>query len=143
MADRVVQVGAGGLSEVTARAPFAWVFGAQSVGSTTAARFLPLGYFAGSAPTTELDHDVGLALAVTAIRLRVRVAGMAGGNLVGALRKNGAVAAALTTVSTALTGAAVVAATFAPGDLVGFQVTKSAGFTSGTDVLYTVTGYYL
>lgn len=123
---------------------FILTFGAINVTNTAAARFLPLGYAAASAPATTLDFPVSIPMTVFRIDFSARVAGSAGQTMTGVLRKNGAATAAtLATASNATTGSQVLATpvSFVPGDTIGFEVDKSTGFTSPTDLFYTIGVY--
>jgi hypothetical protein len=123
---------------------FFLTFGATGIANTAATRFLPQGYSTVTAGTTSLDFRIGAPCFVARIDMNARVAGGAGQTMTGVVRKNGApTAAALATASNATTGSQTLAAplSFLPGDTLGVEVDKSAGFASPTDLFYTLTIY--
>ena len=115
-------------------------FGARDVTNTTATRFLPEGFYTGTAPTTTIDYRTGVAFTWSRGDYAQRLAAGAGNYIFG-IRKNGVV---VQTLSLAANGTAAggtfTAVSFAIGDTYGVQLDKSSGFSAGADLTFNLSG---
>lgn len=116
-----------------------WSFGANAINNSTTTRYLPHG-FIQTAPTTPLDELVTAPLSFGRISFVLNNAGSGSGTITGTLRKNGAATALI--ISHAANAAPATATpatiTYAVGDSIGFQITKTGTLTAPTDVFYTI-----
>lgn len=127
-----------GLWTPTTNIVAAFLFGANTLASSTTTRYLWPGYQDSQALTTPVQFRMPFACTLTQFRVRHNTAAGNGNNVVYTVRQNGtATALVVTMASTASDGSDLTdSAAFAAGDLVDIQVTKASGI--GTSPSYII-----
>ena len=111
----------------------AFIWGNDSIGTSTTARFLAPGYSAGSAPiTANAQFRIPTAGTVKTLRVRHNTVGVGAANITYTLRKNSTGTALTCTMAASGADASDLANSFsvAAGDLLDITVTKAAGITT-------------
>jgi hypothetical protein len=109
------------------------LFGNDSIGTSTTARFLAPGYSSGSAPTVaNAQFRIPTAGTIKTLRVRHNTVGVGAANVTYTLRKNGTGQALTCTMAASGADASDLANSFtvAAGDLLDLTVTKAAGITT-------------
>jgi len=117
------------------------IWGNDTIGTSTTARFLVPGYSETQAPVVAPQFRVPTAGTIRNLRVRQNTAGTGASNITYTLRKNGTGTAVTCTVSNTANDGSDLANSFtvAAGDLLDLTITKSAGLSSSpVDVLASV-----